>query len=854
MNLLLLIVFFFQGIEQPRMNDMVSMAITEFRMDIHQGWEFSESGSEKWYSAQIPGTIHTDLLYHELIPDPHFGINEKNLQWIGHKDWTYRTFFKVDSSLLDHDHIDLSFFGVDTYSDIYLNDEILFSTNNMFRTWKSDVKSLLKNGDNTIEIRFRNVFDENTPKWEDAPFRLMAFPNNDQADTMIAMYSRKAQFHFGWDWGPRLITYGVWKPVVIEAWSDFRIENYHVFSTDVSKDKATVKTNVELRSDISGILNAEIKLNGASVLKKNVQIDAGEQLVDLVFDVDNPKLWWTNGLGEAYLYDYELILKHPEGRIESRKMRLGIRSLEVRRNADKDGIEFAVVLNGIPVFMKGANHIPEDNFQNRVTRSHYEHIISSAAQANMNMLRVWGGGIYEDEMFYELADEYGILIWQDMMFACAMYPGDEQYLENVFREVIDNVKRLRNYASLALYCGNNENEIAWWQWGWKELYSEDIQATYEKDLHNLFYVTIPKALNQADPTRYYLPSSPIAGFADRPAGDGDLHYWGVWHGQEPFEKYNDNLARFVSEYGFQSYPERSTVERFTNEEDRYLISDVMLSHQRCMADDRRDKEYGNRLIQTYMDRMFNQPRDFNAYLYVSQLVQAEGMRIAVEAHRRAMPYTMGTLYWQINDCWPAASWSSIDHFGNWKAAHYTFRDVFETTIIAPVIESDSLKIHLITDNLTAMQHELIIERWHFREGLQQKQQVPVALPAQTSMMVWKGSIDDLLQGEDPRHTVLVLKYGDAVRYTYLNPAKDLFLDVPQIDVVIDATAEGSTIRITTNTLAKNVLLELEFGALQVSDNYFDLLPGQSKVITTKYSKDQLQSLRVWSLIDAFNLK
>jgi beta-mannosidase len=845
-----ILILFTTLIGLPKVNE-VSVDPKSMKMEIHQGWEFTEVGKDDWRTAEVPGTVHTDLLRHELIPDPYFGINERNMQWIGHKNWTYRTRFNVDPSLLDNEHVEITFSGIDTYSEIYLNDSKILDTDNMFRTWKLDIKNWLKSGDNTLEVRFRNVFDENMPKWEQAPFRLMAFPNNDQADTMISMYSRKAQFHYGWDWGPRLVTYGVWKPVTIEAWSGYTLDDYHVFTTNVSEANATVKTNLEFRVTQAQELNATIRLNGAVFLSKRITVSEGQENIGLEFNLPNPTLWWTNGLGESYLYDYELVLQDSQGAVQTRSMRLGVRSLVVDRSSDSFGKKFAVVLNGVPVFMKGANHIPEDNFQNRVTRERYEHIMRSAADANMNMLRVWGGGIYEDNQFYELADEYGILIWQDMMFACAMYPGDENFLESVFHEVVDNVKRIRNHASLALYCGNNENEIAWWQWGWKQLYSEEIQKKYEADLHNLFYVTIPNALALADDTRYYLPSSPIAGFADRPSSDGDIHYWGVWHGQEPFEKYEDNLARFVSEYGFQSYPERSTIERFTDPIDRYLISDVMLSHQRCMADERRDKEYGNRLIQTYMDRMFRQPKDFNAYLYVSQLVQAEGMRIAIEAHRKAMPYTMGSLYWQINDCWPVASWSSIDYYGNWKATHHVARQVFEQVIIVPKVAEDSLQIHLVSDERTDLSDELEIGVVDFTTGLRRTISYQVVARSLTSEMVLSLPLDDILQGDAAAHTVLALRFGESKRFVYLLPPKELNLPLVSVGIQVEETETGSLIHLTSDKLAKNVMLELEQGALPVSDNYFDLMPGQKKTVSTTLAPANLMGLRAITLVDSY---
>ncbi len=820
-------------------------------LEIMDNWEFSDAGSNSWFPASIPGTIHTDLLANDLILDPFFRTNEEDMQWVGYKDWSYRTTFDVNPGLLQKNHQILRFNGLDTYAKVLLNGEEILSANNMFRTWVVDVAGKIKPENNTIEIQFRNVFDENRSKWEDARFRLMAFPNNDQADTMLALYSRKAQFHYGWDWGPRLVTAGIWKSIEFESWDSYRIEDLHVYSEDVTAESATIVTNLELVSDSNRIVHTEIRLNGRRVHEAAITLSGGPQEELLKFEVKNPRLWWSNGLGKPYLYDYEVILTDENGKTDTKTLRLGIRSLEVVREKDEFGRSFFVRLNGVPVFMKGANSIPLDNFQNRVTREHYKALFEATAEVHMNMIRVWGGGIYETNDFYELADEHGVIIWQDMMFACAMYPGDSDYLQNVYQEVLDNVKRIRNHASLGMYCGNNENEIAWYQWGWKEMYSDEIQKEYEEDLHNLFYKTIPAALAKADPTRYYLPSSPIAGYDNRPNDDGDIHYWGVWHGQHPFENFNDNLARFMSEYGFQSYPERSTVEKFTFPEDRYLSSPVMLSHQRCMADNRNDREYGNRLIQTYMDRMFRTPKDFNSYLYVSQLVQAEGMRIAIEAHRRAMPYTMGTLYWQINDCWPVASWSSIDYYGNWKATHHFMRELYAPVLIAPWIDDDHLQIYIVSDKLEDLSGEMNISIWDTKTGLINKHKFDITVPQNTSTHVHTASISSLMGTLNPIETVIEIQFQDVRRLVYLVQPRDMDLPRPNVQFRVRRTSNGSEIELRTDVLAKNILLELETGVLPVSQNYFDLLPGETKRVRTSLSTNELSGLRVLTLTDTY---
>ncbi|MCA1802011.1 MAG: hypothetical protein LC662_06090 [Rhodothermaceae bacterium] len=825
-------------------------------LPLHQNWYFTEKGENNWKPASVPGNIHMDLFENGMIEDPFFGVNEQEMQWIGRKDWTWKTRFNIEESQISAHNVFLRFNGLDTYATVYLNGEQILSANNMFRTWQVDVKQALRPGENDLEVHIRNVFDENHPKWESAPFRLMAFPNNDQADTMIAMYSRKAQFHYGWDWGPRLVTSGIWRAVELVSWNDFRIEDLHVIPGQVTEDRATLTTRLEIESAVTGQARAVITLNGHEMLSEAVELSPGHQIREFEFEIENPRLWWTNGLGESYLYDYSITLTDQEGGGDQRTLKTGIRTVELVRNEDEDGREFQVILNGIPVFMKGANYIPQDNFQNRVTRAHYEYILGSAAEANMNMLRVWGGGIYEENDFYEVADELGLLVWQDFMFACAMYPGDEDYLENVFCEVVDNVKRIRNHPSVALYCGNNENDIAWYQWGWKQRYSDEVQEKFEQDMHNLFYDTIPRALAEADPTRQYTPSSPVAGFDGRPNETGDLHYWGVWHGQEPFSTFNDVNGRFMSEYGFQSYPELSTIVRFTDPEDRHLHSEAMLSHQRCMADDRRDREYGNRLIQTYMDRHYRQPKDFESYLYVSQVLQAEGVKEAIMAHRRSMPFTMGTLYWQINDCWPAASWSGIDYYGNWKALHYYTRDLYRNILIAPRLSDDIVQLHVVSDELHPLEARMKIATWNINSGRSHRTEFDVVIPPNTATLIREIPLQELSRGIDPGDLALEFSFTDqsipaSRQILFASEPKDLNLRLPDVKVRLSESGGKTAITLSTDVLAKNILLSAGHEAARFSDNYFDLLPGESRTVTVESGVVTSENLIIRSLADTW---
>jgi beta-mannosidase len=825
---------------------------------LNNDWQFKQEGMNNWYPATVPGSVHMDLLKNNLIPDPFFGTNEKGLQWIGETDWDYKTSFRIPGNLLKKKNIEIIFEGLDTYADVYLNDSLILSADNMFRTWSVNCKELLKEN-NVLHIHFNNVFKVNLPKWENAPFRLMAFSNNDQADTMIAMYSRKAQFHYGWDWGPRFVTCGIWKNIYLEAYDQFKINNVQIIQKNVSKIRADINSIIDISADKSINANISVIIDGNKVKQKNVELNQGNNKIDVDFSLNEPDLWWTNGLGRHYLYNFKYIVTTGDGLSDSIEYKIGIRSLEVVRQRDSLGISFYVKLNGIPVFMKGANYIPQDNFQSRVTSERYEHLIKSAVEAHMNMLRVWGGGIYENNEFYDLCDQYGILVWQEFMFACAMYPADSLYLRSVKHEVIDNVTRLRNHSCLALYCGNNENEIGWDQWGWKYLYSIREREKYEGSLRKLFYCDIPEALNESDTTRYYQYSSPGTGFNGIPGSEGDIHYWGVWHGKDPFDDYNKNIARFVSEFGFQSYPEISTIKKFALPEDIQLHSEVMLAHQRCMADNRKDKEYGNRLIQNYMERQYNQPKDFASYVYVSQVLQAEGVKIALEAYRRNMPFCMGSLYWQIDDCWPVASWSSIDYYGNWKALHYYTQREYGTFLISPVLDGRLLNFYVISDSLENVNTELYIKTIDFNGKEIFNKTYNIIVKANSSNNYKTIDIDTLINNNDKSKLLVIaqLKTGGkllAESSYFFNDPKKLELDKPEITMNSARTKSGYEISLISTKYAKDVYLSIENIKGFFTDNYFDLLPGTEKKIifqTQRQIDDLNAKIKIMSLVDSY---
>ena len=827
---------------------------------IKENWRFRKAGDSTWRTASVPGCVHTDLLDSGEIDDPFFRLNEKNQQWIGRNDWEYETTFEIPKELLKRENFRLIFRGLDTYADVYINETLALSADNMFRTWKIDCKEYLKPGTNRLRIYFHNVFKINLPKYEDARFELRAFRNNDQAKIKLNMYSRKAGFHYGWDWGPRFITCGIWRSVELQAWDKVDLENVFYIQDEVSSESAAITARFQVNSDTEQSAQLTVSDGAAVLSSRKVNLKQGIQKIDLQFTIENPRLWWTNGLGEQHLYAFTAKLEVAGREIASQNNAIGIRELKIIRQEDDAGKSMYVRLNGVPVFIKGANYIPQDNFQDRVSRDKYEFIIGSARDANMNMLRVWGGGIYEDDVFYDLCNQYGILVWQDTMFACAMYPANEDFLDNVRQEVIDNATRLRNHPSLALYCGNNEVEISWHEWGWKELYTEEEQKTYDDGLRRLFYKTIPEALAEADPTRYYHPSSPVTGFLGKPYNEGDAHYWGVWHGKEPFEEYENKVARFMSEYGFQSYPELSTVEKYTYPEDRFLESDVMHAHQRSMADEGKDLDYGNRLINHYLDRYFRTPKDFENHLYATQLLQAFGVQWAIEAHRRNMPHCMGTLYWQINDCWPVASWSSIDYYGKWKALHYAAKRAYEDVLISTLQRDDTVEIHLVSDQRESLSRAVLkLELVDFAGSRLWQDERTVELTGNSASRVALLELRKELDF-DPSSCLLQMELihdGQSIArriHKFVFP-REMQLSKPTINKVVEKIEQGYEIVLRSSCFASYVCLSSRIADGHFSENFFDMAPNQDYRIlflTEEDLGDSADAIDVKSLFDTYS--
>ena len=834
-------------------------------MPLHENWQFRQVGKDKWQPATVPGCVHTDLLANGVIEDPFYRTNEKKQQWIDKVDWEYQTEFFAGDDLLAHDNLEIFFSGLDTYADVMLNGQHILSAGNMFREWIVNVKPFLKKGKNTLHVRLRSPIQIGLAKLEAHGYPLPAVndqsENGEMGDKRVSIFTRKAGYHYGWDWGPRFVTSGIWRPVTLRAWNDARIENVHFIQKELDDELARLRVEFQTKSSTPGNYLLTLKVQEApdATVEQLFAVGMGMDRGALNFEIKNPKRWWSNGLGEPFLYHLSLELKKDGELLDTETLAIGLRTIRIVQQPDELGESFYVELNGVPVFMKGANYIPSDNFLNRVTPEEYDRIVRLAVDANMNMLRIWGGGIYENDIFYDLCDRYGILVWQDFMFACSMYPGDDAFLENVRLEAVDNVRRLRNHPSMALWCGNNEIDVAWAQnnplggWGWKQQYNKAQRAEIWQAYDTLFHKILPEAVEQNHPGCFYWPSSPMAGpgeHATYETQSGDIHYWGVWHGQHRFEEFRKYVGRFMSEYGFQSFPEFKTVKTYTVPEDWDIESEVMAAHQRSGI--------GNLRIREYMSWYYRTPKDFKRFLYVGQVLQAEAIRSAIETHRRHKPVNMGTLYWQLNDCWPVASWSGTDYERRWKALHYFVRKAFAGVLISPIVEGENVEVHVVSDRLTPIGARLEVTLLDFSGKKLEELRQEIRIPANSSKKYYEVAVKNLLKNNSPNDVLLLTRVFEnntllSENVLLLAPPKDLNLPKPNIRHQIRQEVSGYSITLQSDVFAKNVYLQLE-GEGFFSDNYFDLLPGVGVTVFCKTGvalADFESQLKMMTLADEY---
>ena len=829
--LLILILFFCGEIS-------FAQELTFYLTTSESKWEllYQKSSTDSlWLTTSNQQTIFGDLFQNKIIKNPLESSNTDSIQWVNERKWKYRNYFSVTEDILKKKNILIHFNGLDTYATVWLNGNKIIETDNMFRTYEADVKNYLKNENNELLIEF-------TPPSEITKKKSLTL----QPELPGQEYSfhRKAAFQFGWDWAPKMMGCGIWKSIELIYWNEFRMKDIQLHQQSLTDSVVKLNAEIFYENNLKG--NVELRITDTvahqtfwtQIIELN---DSGK--TEFHFEIKNPKRWWCNGYGEPYLYHLKFdLLYYNADTLFSVVKNFGARTIELIQKPDSFGSSFNFELNGVPVFIKGANYVPPDIMINRTNAEEKNRtLIFQAKEAHMNLLRVWGGGYYANESFYTQCDENGIMVWQDFPFACAMYPGDSAFVNNVSEEIKENVLRIRNHPSLAMWCGNNEIKEGWFNWRWQKQfhYSKSDSIKIWNDYQNLFEKTIPSILKTIDQQTPYWSSSPSLGWGHKESLlQGDVHYWGVWWGMEPFSSYISHTGRFVSEYGFQSFPSMNCLQRYLKPKELHLYSPALKVHQKHQT--------GFETIQTYLKRDYDTTLNFENYVYLSQLLQAEGMSTAIEAHRRVKPYCMGTMYWQLNDCWPAISWSSIDFEGNKKAFHYQLNRLYNTYLLSMVKNNNDIECWIISDSLKNCDAQLQLSIWNFSGKLLWNKNVPINIPEQLSKIYFQLSLDSVLNKYDSTKIVLhgVLMSGEkklAYADYFFCTSKNIDFQNPEIKFKLFRDKKNKipqTISVSCHKPAFGVSFYAQrkdgnYLGFELSDNFFSLFPDENKDIYIK---------------------
>ncbi len=811
-------------------------------------WDFRQVGTEKWLPANVPGGVHTDLLALGHIPDPFIADNETRVHWVAESDWIYRCRFYCSPGLRTEEKILLVCEGLDTLATVVLNGHEIGQTDNMFRWYEWEVNPFLEGQKpNELMITFHSPV-----KYAAEQQAIRSLPGVSQA-IPGGPHLRKAPCQFGWDWGPQLPPIGIWKDIRLAGYRTARLGEVRLRQMHNAGDvvvEAGITSEQWGKIPLSAVI-AITTPNGEVLENKADLPGSGEGTVKV--PIPNPELWWPNGYGDQPLYQVNVALYQGNDVLDQGKYQLGLRTIELRQDQDQWGRSFVFVVNGVPILCKGSNWIPADSFPTRLTDEFLEYLIRSAAETHHNMLRVWGGGFYEEERFYDLCDRYGILVWQDFIFSCSVYPFDDpDFVENVRLEVVENIRRLRHRASLALWCGNNEMEWGWVDWGWDRLELQELIAAYDQFFHH----TLPEWCQVEDPDNAYWPSSPSSDtpFVD-PNGQhqGDSHYWDVWHGRQPFTAYRGQYPRFMSEFGFQALPPLATIRTYAEEADWNMTSYIMEQHQK--------NDSGNSLMVGQMLDTFRLPKDFASMVYLSMALQAEGIRYGVEHWRRHPNRVAGILYWQLNDCWPVASWSSLDYFGRWKALHYAARRFFAPLLLSIEDDPPEQGIYVSNDRLEAWDGKV---NWSLETLVGEELtsgQASVHVGPQAAALVHKQNFSSQITADNCRQIFFIAELWDGDQFVTRQtasfvPIKHLSLTDPEIAVSLQEQDGELIIELKSHSLA--LLVEVSFAGAEVvcSDNYFNLPPGRSMHITCPLPAGWTvlraqEEIRIYSVYDSY---
>lgn len=810
------------------------------KIDLTGAWNMRAMDETQWTPATVPGSVYADLLSAGKMEDPYYRDNEMTACRLMDKDYIYEKRFALTAEAITGDPMLLVFHGLDTIADISLNGHLLGHADNMHRVWEFPVTDFVQEGENLLRVEFAspNRFVESA---------YQASPIGGSTDcTRGFPHLRKAHCMFGWDWGPRLPDAGIWRNVELLCVDEARLIGVRVHQEHQDgKVRLSFEAEIEDLTGLCECCQREFDLRVSVAAPDGAHWESDGEDIEIV----QPMLWWPNGYGEQPLYRVHVDLMD-EGRVlDSWDARIGLRTLTMTRKKDSYGESFATTVNGVEIFAMGGDYIPEDNILARVTPERTRRLIADCKLAHYNAIRVWGGGYYPDDWFYDACDEAGLIVWQDFMFACAMYELTPEFEENIRAEFADNIRRLRHHASLGLWCGNNEMEL-----GVVDNWYNPTPAQYTAYVKMYEYI-LPQVLRELDPDTFYWPASPSSGGGFDAPNDpnrGDVHYWEVWHGNKPFPEYRKYFFRYASEFGFQSFPCLKTVERFTEPEDRNVFSYVMEKHQRNNS--------ANGKIMNYLAQTFLYPTDFDTLLYASQLLQAEAIRYGVEHWRRNRGRCMGAIYWQTNDCWPVASWASIDYFGRWKALHYAAKRFFAPVLLScqeegtltqntnvnaqpfPMEKSATLNV----SNETMADVECVV-KWSLRspEGeILRHGRETLRVPALSAL--WLDKLDFSDEPLYDRYFAYTLEIGgeNVSMGTVLFCAPKHFHFV---DPALTLRREGDELVISASAYTRAVEILCDDGDPLFSDNYFDMNPGETRVRILRGDGSCFRVRSVWDI-------